>query len=176
LRLLIQDVTVERCAPKQLLLHIRWQGGACSDAPVTLPPSIADQVRYPRERVDQIRALASTLEDEQIAAQFNRDGLVSPTGKPFTAAMIQWVRYTHRIPAPAFKHPEELTVDDLMEKFGVSRHVVYYWIERGHVTAHQRKPGTPYWIHLDSGDEQRLAEWVARSARLSVERHPEPAL
>uniref|UniRef100_UPI0025F93F17 recombinase family protein n=1 Tax=uncultured Lamprocystis sp. TaxID=543132 RepID=UPI0025F93F17 len=35
LRLLIQDVTVERCAPKQLLLHIRWQGGACSDAPVT---------------------------------------------------------------------------------------------------------------------------------------------
>ena len=26
-----------------------------------------------------------------------------------------------------------LTVEQVMERFGVSRHVVYYWIERGHV-------------------------------------------
>jgi DNA invertase Pin-like site-specific DNA recombinase len=171
LRLLVKDVTVERCAPKQLLLHIRWQGGACSEAPVTLPPSIADQVRYPRERVDRIRALASTLEDEQIAAQLNRDGLASPTGKPFTAAMIQWVRYTHRIPAPAFKRPEELTVDDLMAKFGVSRHVVYYWIERGLVTARQHKSGAPYRITVQPEHEQRLREWVSSSSRIAAPRH-----
>src|SRR5258708_14670385 len=48
LRLLIKDITVEKPAnQKQLLVHIRWQGGACSDVSVQLPPNIADRVRYP---------------------------------------------------------------------------------------------------------------------------------
>ena len=44
LRLLIKDITVEKPANrKQLLVHIRWQGGACSDVSVQLPPNIADR-------------------------------------------------------------------------------------------------------------------------------------
>jgi len=176
LRLLIKDVTVERAAPKQLCVHIRWQGGALSEVAVSLPLSRPDQLRYPPASVERIKVLAATLDDAQIAAQLNQEGQNSPTGKAFTVAMIRWVRYKHTIPSPPAADPDGLSVEQMMIKFGVSRHVVYYWIERGHVTAHQRKPGTPYWIHLDSGDEQRLAEWVASSARLSVERHPEPAL
>jgi len=39
LRLLIKDITVEKSAvPKQLAVHIRWQGGACTDRSVQLPP------------------------------------------------------------------------------------------------------------------------------------------
>src|SRR5215831_17084734 len=38
LRMLIKDITVEKsAAPKQLLVHIRWQGGACSERTVQLP-------------------------------------------------------------------------------------------------------------------------------------------
>jgi len=55
LRLLIKDITVEKLAPKQLMLHIRWQGGACSDAPVELPPNMPDRIRYPVELVGQMR-------------------------------------------------------------------------------------------------------------------------
>lgn len=120
--------------------------------------------------------MASTLENEQIAAQLNRDGLASPTGKPFIAAMIQWVRYTHWIPVPAFKRPEELTVNDLMVRFGVSRHVVYYWIERGLVAARQHKSGAPYRITVQPEHEQRLREWVSHSSRIAAPRHTEPAL
>src|SRR5205809_5622451 len=41
LRLLIKDITVEKpLRPKQLLAHIRWQGGACTDICVQLPPNI----------------------------------------------------------------------------------------------------------------------------------------
>jgi hypothetical protein len=47
LRLLIKDITVEKPAPKQLLIHIRWQGNACTDLTLTLPPDIADRLRYP---------------------------------------------------------------------------------------------------------------------------------
>ena len=150
LRLLIKDITVEKLAPKQLILHIRWQGGACSDAPVELPPNIADRLRYPTELVERIRALAETLTDTQVAEQLNQEGQVSPKGRAFTASMIQWVRYKHRIKGPQLKHSEELTVEQVMETFGVSRHVVYYWIERGHVEARQLKPGMPYWIRLDA--------------------------
>ena len=39
LRLLIKDITVKKPAPKQVLLHIRWQGGACSDVTVEPPPA-----------------------------------------------------------------------------------------------------------------------------------------
>jgi len=176
LRLLIKDITVEKRAPKQLLLHIRWQGGACSDVPVDLPPNIADRIRYPAELVEQIRALAQTRNDTQIAKRLNQDAQLSPKGKAFTASMIQWVRYKHKIAAPPRKHTHELTVDQVMEKFGVSRHVVYYWIERGHLQARQLKPGTPYWISLDTEQEKTLSDWVRNSSRIPTLQHPQTAL
>src|SRR5260370_3273204 len=91
LRLLIKDITVEKLPhPKQLLVHIRWQGGACSDICVQLPPNIADRVRYPAAVVDRVRHLAQTLPDGQIADRLNGEGHVSALGKPFTGSMIQW--------------------------------------------------------------------------------------
>ena len=39
LRLLLKDITVQKLAdPKQIVLHLRWQGGATEDIPLTLPP------------------------------------------------------------------------------------------------------------------------------------------
>src|ERR1039457_4232705 len=62
LRLLIKDITVEKPAnQKQLLVHVRWQGGACSDVTVQLPPNVADRVRYPFAVVDRIREMARNL-------------------------------------------------------------------------------------------------------------------
>jgi DNA invertase Pin-like site-specific DNA recombinase len=176
LRLLIKDITVQKLAPKQLMLHIRWQGGACSEAQVELPPNIADQIRYPAELLEQIRALAKTRTDTQVAEQLNQQGRVSPKGKAFTASMIQWVRYKHKIAGPQPQTPDELSVEQVMERFGVSRHVVYYWIERGHLEASQQKRGTPYWISLDEETEQRLSEWVKNSSRMPIKRNTEIAL
>ena len=167
---------MEKLAPKQLMLHIRWQGGACSDAPVELPPNMPDRIRYPIELVEQIRTLAETLTDAQIAEQLNQAGRVSPKGKAFTASMIQWVRYKHRIKGPQRRGPDELTVEQVMERFGVSRHVVYYWIERGHVEARQLKPGTPYWIRLDTEQEKKLSDWVKNSSRIPALQNSETAL
>jgi hypothetical protein len=39
LRLLIKDITVEKPQPKQLLVHIRWQGGACTHHSVRFRPA-----------------------------------------------------------------------------------------------------------------------------------------
>src|SRR5260370_13974037 len=99
LRLLIKDITVDKPAnQKQLLVHIRWQGGACSDVSVQLPLNIADRVRYPSAMVDKVRELARHLPDGGIANQLNRKGQASAKGLTYTVKIIQWIRCRHRNP------------------------------------------------------------------------------
>ncbi|MFQ5799551.1 MAG: recombinase family protein [Bacteroidota bacterium] len=167
LRLLIKDVTVEKLAtPKQVVLHIRWQGGACEDIPIHLPPNYSDQVRYPNEIIKKVRKLAKNLTDEQIASAFNQKGIKTAKGKPFTFSMIRWIRYKHRIPGPNLKRPEEFTVKQIAKKFDVSPDVVYYWIERKVITARRVNHGSPYWITMDFQKEKDLAELAHNSAKI----------
>ena len=167
LRLLIKDITVEKPAnQKQLLVHIRWQGGACSDVSVQLPPNIADRVRYASTVVDRIRELAGHLPDSEIADQFNREGQVSAKGQPYTVKIIQWIRCRYRIPAAEFKRLEELTVQQVASRFGTSDQVVYYWIEHGVIRSRRINSGMPHWITLGDADKQKLQEWVRKSRRI----------
>ena len=169
LRLLLKDITVDKVpASKQLILHLRWQGGACEDMAISLPPSMPDRVRYPQAMVDQVRQMAQTLPDDQIAAELNHQGQRSAKDQPFTTSMIRWIRHRHRIPGPA-KHPEELTVAQLAHRLGISHHVVYYWIERGILQARRLRQGAPYWITLDDAKETELIAWIRNSSRI----HPQ---
>jgi DNA invertase Pin-like site-specific DNA recombinase len=156
LRLLIKDITIEISQPRQLVAHVRWQGGACTDVRVQLPPHRADSIRYPATVIDRVRHLAQRLLDLQIAEQLNQEGLVSPLGKPFTVAMIRWIRHRHEIPAAQLKRPEELTVAQVAALFGVHVNVVYYWIEHRLVQARRLTSGMPYWITITESDEQKL--------------------
>jgi DNA invertase Pin-like site-specific DNA recombinase len=172
LRLLFQDITVERqrgCA--QVVLHLRWQGGATEELLVTLPPKVSDQVRYPAAVVDQVRLLAQTLPDAQIAAQLNREGQRSAKGHPFTCAMIRWIRGRHHLPAPV-KRPEERTVAELAGRLGIGHHVVYYWIEHGLLQARRLHGGAPCWITVDEAKEAELRAWIAQSTRIQRQRCP----
>ena len=169
LRLLIKDITVEKPPrPKQLLVHIRWQGGACTDICVQLPPNIADRVRYPAAVVDRVRHLAQSLPDGDIADCLNQEGQVSALGKPFTGSMIQWIRYRYQIPRARPVRPEELTVQLVADRCRVSPNVVYYWIDRGVIEARRLNAGSPYWITLNETDEQKLRDWVRNSCRIQM--------
>jgi hypothetical protein len=166
LRLLIKDITVVKGpAHKQLQLQIRWQGGATEMVELRLPANRPDVVRYPAAIIDRVRDLAREHDDDDIAALFNGEGLTSSTGRPFTADMISWIRFKHRISGPA-RPPGTLTVNEVRERYGVSIHVVYYWIERGHISAQQRKPGVPYAITITDATDRALREWVATSSRI----------
>src|SRR6266446_4769630 len=167
LRLLIKDITVEKpFNQKQLLVHIRWQGGACTDVTVQLPPNIADRLRYPVAVVDRVRDLAHSFLDAEIADQFNREAHASATGKRYTVKMIQWIRRCHCIPRAALKKPDELTVQQAAKHFSVSNGVIYYWIEHTLLQARRLNGGTPYWITLNASDEQRLRDWVRNSSKI----------
>jgi hypothetical protein len=171
LRLLIKDITVEKPShQKQLLVHIRWQGGACTDVTVQLPPNIADRLRYPAAVVDRVRDLAHSLLDADIADQFNREAHASATGKPYTAKMIKWIRRCHCIPPAALKKPDELTVRQAAQHFGVTDSVIYYWIERSLLQARRLNGGMPYWITLNAADEQKLRDRARNSSRIRNEK------
>lgn len=148
------------------MLHVRWQGGLCEDIRFELPPSSADQRRYPTDTIERVRQLVFEKTDAQIAAILDGQGLRSPTGKRFTPSMVKWIRYRYEIPACEFRRPEELTVADVANKFGVSQAVVYYGIERSILPARRLNHGSPYWITLDPDKQHQLEEWVRNSTRI----------
>ena len=167
IRLLIKDITVEKILdPKQLILHIRWQGGATEDIHCDIPRRIQDRIRYPKEFVSKIRRLARDRIDSQIAALLNEEGLKSSKGKTFTPSIITGIRYKYGIPSPQLKHPTELTVKEVAQKFGISRGVVYYWIQNGYLEARRIQDGYPYWITLSSEMEKKLKDRINVSNKL----------
>ena len=134
--------------------------------PLLLAPNRAEAVRYHDTFVTQIRVLAAMHDDDEIVALLNRDDLTSSTGKPFTVSIIRWIRYKHRIPGPSLP-AGTFSVSQVRERYGVSMWVVYYWIDRGLITAQRRKPGLPYAITLTDTTDHRLRDWVASSPRLA---------
>jgi DNA invertase Pin-like site-specific DNA recombinase len=167
LRLLINDITVEKRRPeRKAVLHIRWQGGAVEDLPIDLPLSAPDRVRCPETLVNRVGSLAATMTDAQVASTLNEEGLLSAKGQCFTPSIVKWMRYRYKIPAPSLKGSDELTVREVADHFTVSVGVVYYWIEHGHLPARRVGPGLPYWITLGAEKETELRAWVAQSNRI----------
>lgn len=174
LRLLIKDITVEkRDDPKQAVLHILWQGGAGSELLVDLPPKRCEQVRCPEDVVTRVRELALTLRDVEIAKKLDQDGVVTPIGKRYTPDGIRWIRWKHRIPAVQLKRVAgELSVKEVANRFGVSIHTVYYWIEQGVLTARRLRPNSPFWVTMNSEKARELRVRVKKSSKIQRLRHP----
>lgn len=150
---------------KKIILHIRWQGGACEDIYIDSPLKMYEKLRYPEEVVNEVRSLAKSFGDNQIAEILNGRGRLSAKGKSFTVSMIKWIMYKHSIPSPVLKNSDELTVKELTEKLGVTNHVVYYWIERGYVKARKINEGSPYWIKMDPAKEFELKTRIYKTKK-----------
>jgi DNA invertase Pin-like site-specific DNA recombinase len=167
LRLLVRDITVEKLpATRQVVLHIRWQGGACSDVTINLPKPFAEVLRYPPAIVEQVRELSLHLSDRQIVAHLNQEGVRSSSGRSFTLSMVKWIRHRYGIPPTSFRRPDELTVQQLANRLGISTHMVYYWIERNVIQARKHDNRGVWWITLDAAREEQLRNWVRTSGHL----------
>jgi hypothetical protein len=166
LQLLIRDITVEKPERGKAILHLRWQGGWNEDLDVDLPRPAAVRWRHSDTLVQRVRELAQTYSDEEIAAQFNAEGLKSNKGNAFTRSSVSWIRHKHAIPPVNKKKPGEQTVQEVSQQFGVSPGVVYYWIANEIITARRLNQGSPYWITIDSQEQRELEKWVRESNRI----------
>ena len=165
LRLLVEDITVQQHEGRTVVLHTRWTGGACEDIAVELPAKY-DRIRCPQELIDEVKRLATTHDDEDIAATLNESGRKSLHDRPFTTGMIKWIRYKYKLPTPKLKRPDEFTVTEVAKRFGVAQSVVHYWIQRKVLTTRRHKPNSPHWIKITPEVNRKLTEWIQRSARI----------
>lgn len=164
LRLLIADITVEDLqGSRQVALHVRWQGGACSDITVTRPRHIGDVQRYPSAVVDLVRELSRDMTVAQVAQALNARGLRSARGRPFTRSMIEWIRSRHAVAASGLRQPDEVTVKELADELGVSVQFVHYWIGQGAMNARQIGNHGHWWIKTSDELRRTLREHIRNS-------------
>jgi DNA invertase Pin-like site-specific DNA recombinase len=167
IRLLIKDITVSKDPlTRDWLLQLRWQGGAHETLKVRPLPKIYDRQRYAPETIEKVKALARQMDqDGEIVQALNEQNYLSATHKAFTKAMVKWVRYKHRIPLQGSKQKDEFTPTELMHKFGISRHMVYYWIERGYVK-YRKLPTHQLLIAVNANTEMELWNRIKSSYKL----------
>jgi DNA invertase Pin-like site-specific DNA recombinase len=169
LRLLINDITVEKVAHSRLsILHMRWQGGATESIEVELPQKSHDKWRHSSETINEVKQFAVTMTDEQIVEKFNQMGLKTNKGNTFTVDSIKWIRYKHKISSPRLQKLGELSINQAAEKFNVSHHVIRYWIERGIINA--RSIGSKLWVTIEEKQEIELKKRVKHSTKIAVAR------
>jgi DNA invertase Pin-like site-specific DNA recombinase len=169
IRLLISDITaVKGDHSKTLLLNIRWQAGATQQLQVALPLNYPDRLRYPEEIVNKVKELTILYANDLKTVEIlNAQGIISATGKPFTRDMIEWIRFKHKIPRTTLKADNEYTVREVQKMFDISNHMVYYWIEKNHVTARKKTDNT-FLITITPECEVKLKNMVACSYKAST--------
>ena len=168
LRLLIKDITINKLKEeKKVTLHVRWQGGAVEILEVPLSLPTYEKWKHSDEIIEKVRDLALTLTDREIVAKFNQEGLITNKGNPFTLYSVEWIRWKHKIPA-SLPQPNELSINQVAEKFNVSHHVVRYWIKEKVLTA--RRMRQKFWVFLDPEKENELKNRAESSTKIGIAR------
>ena len=171
-RLLISDITVTKDRQtKTLFLNVRWQAGPLQQIQVTLPPNAADKIRYSVVMVEKVRELTMQYgDDKKTIAILNEQGITGATGKPFTKDMIQWIRFRNNIKMPLLKSEDEFTVDEVSAMFTISRHMIYYWIDKQYVIA-RKTPANSFLIKITPNDKPQLLERIKNSYKTQSMTH-----
>lgn len=166
-RLLVSDITVTRdAAGKTLTLNLRWQTGQIQQFNVSLPQNVYESIRYTKEMVDQVRRLTLLHgDDDKTVDILNSEGKLSATGKPFTKDMIEWIRFKHKIDRPLIRAEYEFTVAETMEMFSVSKHMVYYWVNRKYVQS--RRLRNHILVEIPTNKEAELRQMIGNSYKAS---------
>jgi excisionase family DNA binding protein len=163
LRALIADVTItSEPEGREVSVGIRWRTGAAEQHTIQRPPSINDRTRTPPETVELIKLLAPGRTNTEIAAELHAAGLRTGKGLPFNDHAVRHIRRANNIPTTRLPHDDRLTVDQVAERLGVSRGVIYDWISRGKLAAH-REPANRLRIPFGPDVEHDCRERVANS-------------
>jgi DNA invertase Pin-like site-specific DNA recombinase len=161
LRSLISDVTlISEPGGMQLRIGIRWRSGACEELVARRPHSAPQARRTPQDAVEIARRLGAQRTNAELAAELNRVGLKTGTGKCFNAASIQWIRYAYDIDQLQLLAPGELSVKQVAARLGIAPNAIYDWIERGQLVVRQTNGGrlcVPFTTEVEEAARQRIA-------------------
>jgi DNA invertase Pin-like site-specific DNA recombinase len=137
LRSLIDKVVIHRVERDTVRTRVVWKGGevTAADIPITVG-SLAELSRA-KEMESQILQLASAGHgDEEIAQRLTQAGHRSPLRHVVLPSTVKTIRLRHRIMITRHQsHPRQivgrLTVPQLADKLGISKHWIYDRVHNG---------------------------------------------
>ncbi len=137
IRLLIEDVTLIRGS--QITAHVRFKGGATRTLTLPISPSAPDLRRAKPELVQEVDRLLDNHTDGQIASVLTERGTLSPTGLPFTALRVTFIRRRYNLKSRYDRLRERglLTLQEMAKALGVIPETVINWRTRGLIIGHQ---------------------------------------
>jgi hypothetical protein len=136
IRLLVEDITLLR--GEQIMLHIRFKGGAVKTLTLPLPRNSWQQRQTSSEVVKEIDRLLDQHTYPQIAAILNQRGLRSGEGKEFTSRFIARIQRGYQL-MPRYDRLRKtgmLTVNEMAAVLAISRQRVTIWNRHGLIRGH----------------------------------------
>lgn len=130
-RLLIKDVTLLKT--DVIHVKVRFKGGDSMERCVPIPPTAWKIRQTSTEAIEQIREMARTKIDSEIADKLNQQQLRSGTGLFFTGRRVYMLRRDYDISGP-YEHLREqgfLTAEELADRIGVHLATVKKWGKAG---------------------------------------------
>lgn len=151
LRALVSEVVVTVKRPEaHAELEVFWEGGARTELRVPLNRPGLKRTCTPIDLIELVRRLAARHSDAQIAGILSRQGRLTGTGLPFTAARVAGVRERAGIPVAPPPDPDSRLVSMLQAaaELAVSTATVRRWLREGLLAGEQDAPHAPFRIHL----------------------------
>jgi DNA invertase Pin-like site-specific DNA recombinase len=135
-RLLVEDVTLLRA--ENIVLHIRFKGGATKTLTVPLPLNAWQQRATSPEVVREIDRLLEHNTYSQIASTLNGRALLSGEGKPFTPQIVARIRREYALASryDRLRKAGMLTLREMAALLGITPQRVRIWHRHGILRGH----------------------------------------
>lgn len=162
LRAVFDDVVVRVDREAHLArLTLIWQGGATTELEVKIP-RVGENSRIDGEAlIEEVRKMAASLTDAQIAQTLVRRGIRTSTGLPFTIERVRFLRKRHDIPEyepdPSSASEPTVTAEQAAEVLGVTHTTVLRWLRDGFLVGEQVSPRAPWMIKESTLNELKTA-------------------
>ncbi len=135
-RLLLEDVTLLK--REQILVHVRFKGGAIKSLSLPLPVGAPILRKTPATVIHEIDRLLDQHTQAQVATILNDRGIRSSTGQAFTPMMIFKLCGSHgfRTHFQRLRERGLLTMEEIAKRLAIAPCVVKKWRDKRLLVAH----------------------------------------
>jgi hypothetical protein len=163
LRVLLDDVVLDVNRDRDTAtVELIWQGGPRTELAVKVNHSGLKRNSTSVDLIELIRRLAQHSPDPEIAMVLSKQGRLTPTGLPFTAARVAGIRDRANISAAPRNKPggAAVSINDAARHLGVCTTTIRRWLAEGLLPAEQTAPHAPWRIRLTDEVRDRFVPEV----------------
>ena len=148
-------------ATARAAVTLLWQGGVTTELDVRLQRTGETERVVDDAVVEDVRTMARSMTDQQIAGTLVRRGVRTATGLPYNASRVDGLRRRHGIleyqPPPGADEEPVYTAEEAAEKLGVTLITVLRWLRDGFLVGEQVAPRAPWRIRLGASVQLKVA-------------------